>query len=543
MGSKTGLFLRVTFLFALGLALLGVLEASTAQNQHGPAVPSRIAIVGEVTSAEGKKVSALVTVRDVQKGIAVTLMTGSDGRFRIEDLFPGDYKIWARRKGFGPGSVSINGLSHDLTDLKIALKAGQDRQPLNNAEMLEYLPEGQAKQLIRFHCIQCHGLEYIVSQKKTPEQWEETVSIMAQRVPPPPEGQMELVAQYLGAHFGLENRAEVPEAGEPDFHFDPDGVLVEYDLPKRGVQPHGIAVDHAGNVWVADFDVRPATTHNSIFRIDPQRSAIRTYQIPIGGAGARSITIGRDNTVWVTLLFSGIIGKLDPATGNFTPYKIPTPNVWPHAFVFDAEGNGWFTGMMSDSIGEFIPKEQRFEQYQVPTPRSMLSDIVVDRNGALWYTGLFAHKLGHFSPKTKKFREFPTPSALSSTRDLMIDQKGNIWVTLFAAGKIAAFDPGAEKFTEYELPNRYAAPYDLVVANDAAVWVSDFNTNSIVYLDPKGKSAAQYSLVSGPYARPGEVALDESGRLWFCESGSGKVGFVERLPPGQRGVWRFGSAP
>lgn len=498
-------------------------------------------MAGQVVSDDSQGLEALVTVRSKSRGVGVTLMTDSEGYFRIEEFFPGPVEIEARKSGYAEISISAES---PASDLRIPLSEESDSSLLTTAQMLRYLPEdGKGRKLLRFHCIQCHGLELMVTQRKTREQWKETVMRMAERVPPAPAGQMEEIAEYMGRHFSPDSELEVPTVGKADYSFTPRGVMVEYDLPSDIAEPHDVAVDSAGMVWVTDFDVRPGIRKHSLFRIDPEKSDVAVFQTDVEGSGARSIAFDPEGRLWITILFGGLIARLDQESGQFSVYELPDSDFWPHTLVFDSRGTAWFTGMKSNHIGKFQPQSGEFATFPVPTANSMLYALRMDDQGVLWYTGLFAHKLGRFDPSTETFREYPTPTPLSSTRYLNFDQQGNIWLALFAAGRLARFDPGSETFQEVSLPDPNSSPYDLEILDDGSIWFSDFNRSSITLFNPESGEAQEFTVVSSPYARPVEIELDEAGRLWFCENGTGKVGYIHPQALIERGVWRFGELP
>ncbi len=504
------------------------------------------ALSGDIVRPDGLLIASLVTVRDAERGFAWTLQSASSGTFRLENMPAGRYEVTVRSPDLPVQVVPVTEVGEDI-NITIRLQPGAMTGALTSAAMLPYLPEDEsaspqanddARQLMRFHCIQCHGLEMIVGTAKTPEQWDDTVKVMASRVPPAPEGQMARISRYLARHFGLKDRTTVPMTGSSQFAFEPDAVLVELDLPKADAHPHDIRLGPDGNIWVTDFDVRPDLKHNSIFRIDPKTLKIETIELAVAATGARSITFDQNGAAWINILFGNILAKMDVGSGEVTVFDIPGEKVWPHTLSFGPQGEIWFSGMWADVLGRFEPSSGTFSFRPVPTGHSMLYDVEVDRNGLVWYTGLFAHKLGRFDPHTGEFAEFATPTPLSSTRYLDIGPEGDIWVALFAAGRIGRFNTATETFEEIPLPDPNSSPYDLQVSDTGRIWYTDFTRNSVASLDLKSRRVAEYSIPSSPYARPTELDLGSDDRIWFCENGMGKVGFIDAHAVVNPGVYR-----
>ena len=73
------------------------------------------------------------------------------------------------------------------------------QQPGPNA-----LPEGDGKELVSTSCVGCHSLERTLSQGRSAEGWEETVSGMVSRGAQILSADAEIIIDYLAEHFGVD---------------------------------------------------------------------------------------------------------------------------------------------------------------------------------------------------------------------------------------------------------------------------------------------------------------------------------------------------
>ena len=64
------------------------------------------------------------------------------------------------------------------------------------------LPEGPGKAVTERMCKPCHGLENIIREKRTKDRWAETVDDMVSRGAKGTDAEIDLVIDYLTAHFG-----------------------------------------------------------------------------------------------------------------------------------------------------------------------------------------------------------------------------------------------------------------------------------------------------------------------------------------------------
>jgi hypothetical protein len=74
----------------------------------------------------------------------------------------------------------------------------------------DYLPEGEARNLMLQGCVQCHDLRNTVSQRKTLSGWRRTVNEMIWRGAPLMADEAETITKYLAASFGPDK--PIPDA-------------------------------------------------------------------------------------------------------------------------------------------------------------------------------------------------------------------------------------------------------------------------------------------------------------------------------------------
>lgn len=78
-------------------------------------------------------------------------------------------------------------------------------------DMASKLPEGEGKGYVQTLCTSCHGLGQIISQRKSAEGWEATVSSMLERISAGMDQETAIISKYLAANFGVK-----PAGGSSD---------------------------------------------------------------------------------------------------------------------------------------------------------------------------------------------------------------------------------------------------------------------------------------------------------------------------------------
>ena len=81
---------------------------------------------------------------------------------------------------------------------------GQEAQQEDETQSVSMLPEGEGKDLMVTQCTNCHGLEKIVTQRRTVEEWADTVYDMIGRGAQIFVEEADAIAKYLGESFGPE---------------------------------------------------------------------------------------------------------------------------------------------------------------------------------------------------------------------------------------------------------------------------------------------------------------------------------------------------
>jgi len=96
----------------------------------------------------------------------------------------------------------------------------------NSSDPAAQLPDGIGKGYVETLCGSCHGVEMIVSQRKSRQQWEGTVYDMLDRISPGLEREAAIIVDYLAEHFaasdGTASAPPVRISHQVLFNFKPD---------------------------------------------------------------------------------------------------------------------------------------------------------------------------------------------------------------------------------------------------------------------------------------------------------------------------------
>ena len=492
---------------------------------------SAATISGTVTGPENAAFrGAFVQARNAKTHITVSVLSGPDGKYRIDDLPAGEYRIGIRAPGykvepkFGIALAADQNLAQDF-----ALQKGLLRwSDISMYQGEKLLPDARGKAVYFQHCMACHGFESrMATATRDEDGWRDRVNYMRDAmgffVMDPRFGftdaKADDVVYYLNHVFGEDSvlpksPVDLPAYKDVTRAFSDKAmkiVYVEYELPGGNRMPWSAHPDKTGHFWIPYYG-----RANKIARLDPVSGAVEEFPVPnIGTAAIHSAVPGDDGAVWLTEQGSNKLGKWDPDTQKITEFQ---DTYRKHTIRIDPEGRIWSTGGLS----RFDPKTGVFTH--IPEVPSCYG-IALDKEGNAWFTELLTNgRIGKVDAKTLKVTKYTLPTANGRPRRIEVDDAGIVWAAEYDGGKIARFDPKTETFQEFQLPGPEPTPYALGIDRDHKVWYSSEYMDVIGRLDPATGEVIEFPI---PHAENAlrDFFLDAQGRLWFGSPTNDRVGY------------------
>jgi len=496
-------------------------------------------ITGTVTGPDGKPFrGAFVQARNLKTKITVSVLSDNAGRYRVENLTAGDYRLQMRAIGFkaDPKSGITLAADQNLTQ-DLSLQQGAVRwSDISMHQGKKLLPEARGKEELFTHCMACHGFESrMAAVVRDEDGWRDRVTYMREAMGffimdrrfGFNDQKFENVVYYINQMFGEDSKLPKSPADLPQYQSEvrpisDEGlkiVYVEYDTPGPNRMPWSAHPDRDGTFWVPYYG-----RANKIGHLNPVTGEMKEYPVPnIGTAAIHSAVPAPDGSVWLTEQGSNKLGRWDPKTEQITEYLDADPKsgaaMRKHTVRVDPKtGMIWSTGVLS----VFDPKTEKFTHIpEVPT----CYGIALDQEGNAWFTELTPNgKVGMVDAKTLKVTKYTLPTVNGRPRRIQVDDKGVVWFGEFDAGKIGRLDPKTGTITEFQLPGPQPTPYALGIDRDGMVWYSSEYMDVIGRLDPNTGKVVEY-----PYPRAEnsmrDFFTDEQGRMWFGSPVNDKVGY------------------
>jgi len=487
---------------------------------------------------------AFVQARHLEAKMTYSVLSDRQGRYRIQNLPPGNYDVQVKAAGFRSDPRKSVRIGAADISLDFSLQKGLVRwTDLSNHQAKELLPAGKAKPLLVTRCFACHGIQTRMAARRQDEaSWFRDVDYMRDtmryflRDEVNDETAREL-ASYLTTSFGLDSAVPRSPADLPGYERVQRGafsdeamriIFVDYDLPGPNRMPWSAAPDKDGTHWLPYYG-----RANMVGHLDPKTGKVQEFRAPYPGTAAiHSAVPAPDGSVWFTEQGSNRLGRIDPRTGEVGEFQAPlkpgigTERGSKHTVRVDAEGIVWATG---SPFSRFDPKTETFREFpDIPTSYG----VTLAPDGTVWFTEFTQDgKVGKVNPRTLEVTKYTPLTPNARPRRIQVDTDGMVWFAEYTAGKIGRLDPRTGTFQEFPLPGASPTPYALGIDKDHNVWYSSMDMDVIGRLNPKTGEVVEFPF---PYAENGmrEFHLDEQGRMWFASPPNNKVGYF--VPPAGR---------
>ena len=273
-------------------------------------------ITGTVAGPDGKPFrGAFVQAKNLKTKITTSVLSDNAGRYAIENLPAGDYRLTMRAIGFKSDPKSGITLGPDQSaSYDLALQQSYVRwSDISMHQGKKLLPDGRGKDTLFANCMACHGFESrMAAVVRDEDGWRDRVNYMREAmsffISRPIFGfndqKAEDVVSYINTMFGENSTLPKSPADLPQYQSEvrPFGdealkiVYVEYDTPGPNRMPWSAAPAKDGTFWIPYYG-----RANKIGHLNPTTGVITEYPVPATETAAiHSAVPAPDGTADVT---------------------------------------------------------------------------------------------------------------------------------------------------------------------------------------------------------------------------------------------------
>ena len=305
-------------------------------------------------------------------------------------------------------------------------------------------------------------------------------------------------------------------------------------------EPTALAVDAAGNVWVANYN-------DAVSEFSPTGAALSPTGGYTGGGLEESFGIAIDANahVWVcneqsSATFNAGLGSITELAADGTILSGASGFDgggldFPEALMVDANGQIWIANYGNSTLTALASNGMAISPASGFTGGGMSFPVglAADDAGNIWVANQGANQISDFSQAGAAL----SPAAgyagggITVPQGIATDQHGNVWVSNYYGDSVSEFSNRGVALS----PNTgyggggLAAPGGIAIDGAGQVWIANFQGGSVSELAGAGANAPGSALSSAKgftasaLMQPFAVAIDPSGNLWVTNFGSDSV--------------------
>jgi virginiamycin B lyase len=257
-----------------------------------------------------------------------------------------------------------------------------------------------------------------------------------------------------------------------------------------------------------------------------QLPELTEWTVPYAESRPRDPMVAPDGHVWFVGQRSDYVAVLDPESGEFKRFDLEE-GAGPHNLVVASDGTVFYTGNRASHLGKLDPESGEIEKFMMPDPS--IRDphtLILDSRGDMWFTAQSGNVVGKFWRETGEIRLVQAPEVSDSPRGgssrpygIVVDSQDRPWIALFNTNQIGTVDTETFEMTTFDLPRPEARPRRIGVTSDDIVWYVDYADGYLGRLDAGSGEVREWMMPSGGDSRPYAMAVDDSDRIWFVETG------------------------
>jgi sugar lactone lactonase YvrE len=310
----------------------------------------------------------------------------------------------------------------------------------------------------------------------------------------------------------------------PQLLAPPNDWTVSLNFTGGGLSaPAALALDAAGNVWVAN------ASGNSVTELSPTGTQLTGSAGYTGSGnllGAQGIAIDEAGNVWVadTLLSSVVELKLSngviQSASSFTGGGIDGPV----GIAVDNQNNVWVANFAGSSVTELNSAGSAVGASPLTAGETLQAPwgVAVDSSGHAWVTDDQGSDVVEFgSDQSLLSGAGYTDSAVFAPQGIAIDSAGRAWAAYQGTNAVGSYLNGLNALVSNPLTGGgLSLPTAVAIDGAGTVWIANGPTAGSL-TEVSGNQTAPSGL--GALNAPSGIAIDASGSIWTANTGDNSL--------------------
>lgn len=209
--------------------------------------------------------------------------------------------------------------------------------------------------------------------------------------------------------------------------------------------------------------------------------------------------------------------RLSDLKTKIVEYELPE-DAKPLYPLYDGKDSIWISDPSAPRLWQFSLDSKNFTSYSFDGNTTML--LTQDNQGRIWFTDTPRNQIGYIDPNTKQITTKTLPELDPVIYDntatfIQADPDGNIWIAVTNKDTILKYQPDSDSFEKIRL-SKESLPFGLAVDNDGKIWFTESGSGKIGYINPEDNQITEFA-DEKPLASPESMLFDDDGNIWIAQ--------------------------
>src|SRR5882757_2886878 len=241
--------------------------------------------------------------------------------------------------------------------------------------------------------------------------------------------------------------------------------------------------------------------------------------VPLG------VAVDRAGNVYIADSGSGRVLKETPSVGGFTQSTVVGSGLSnPYGVAVDGAGNVYVADTYNNRVLEETPSAGGYIQTTVGSGLNAPRGLAVDGSGNVYIADTANNRVLKETPSAGGYTQSTVVSGTPYTPlAVAVEGTGNVYI-LGDQGLILKETPSSGSYTETTLPTTsLSAPAGVAVDASGNIYVTDYNANVVLKETLSSGSYIQSTMVGSGLSNPYGVAVDGNGNVYIGDSQHNRV--------------------
>ncbi len=279
-------------------------------------------------------------------------------------------------------------------------------------------------------------------------------------------------------------------------------------------QDSGIAVDAAGNVFIAD-DGNGNPANGNIFKETPGAVSYTQSTVVIGLTNNFGLAVDGAGNLYVAAYNSGSVLKQTLANGVYTQSVVADGLNYPYDLAVDATGNVYITDVGNHRLLKETPTATGYTQTIPISGIYYISAVAVDASGNIYLGDGVNHLVLKETFAAGSYTESTIATGLERPIGIAVDAAGNVYIAEQIHNRAVKESPTDGGYTQTDVvTSPLYAPYKVAVDGSGNLYIADYGNGRVLkedFADPPSLTFAATDLGSVSSDSPKTVVLQNVG--------------------------------